>query len=131
MRLTQCEKTGLLIPENHLDSKQALKRTIDKILEDIVMAHQKRRNPYFIVFHAKFNPICPDEFQISAPVLTETLPPFTSNQMVWWVCNRRGICELLWMVPPKVPGQTRLNVQFNQKGVAYLQAKGAMPTKRA
>jgi hypothetical protein len=46
--------------------------------------------------------------------------------MVFWVSNKRGICELLWMV---TRGQdNKLKVEFNKTGVAYLQAKGAMPS---
>jgi hypothetical protein len=31
------------------------------------------------------------------------------------------------MVPPKLKGE-KLKVEFNKEGVAYLQAKGAMPS---
>ena len=45
--------------------------------------------------------------------------------MVFHINNERGICEILWMVSPRKKGE-KLKVEFNQKGVAYLQAKGAM-----
>ena len=47
--------------------------------------------------------------------------------MVFWVSPIKGIVELLWMVAAKKKGQ-KLKVEFNNKGVAYLQAKGAMPS---
>jgi hypothetical protein len=65
---------------------------------------------------------------IDAPKITHRLPPFIAHSFVFWVDNARGICELLWMVSAKKPGQKHLNVEFNQEGVAYLQAKGAMPS---
>ena len=67
------------------------------------------------------------EFSIDAPVMMYKLPPFVSNQMVFFVSPKRGLCEMLWMVPAKKKGG-KLNVEFNKTGVAYLQAKGAMPT---
>ena len=47
--------------------------------------------------------------------------------MVYFVSPKSGLCELLWIVAPKKKGQ-KLKVEFNTKGVAYLQAKGAMPS---
>jgi|SRR5690606_6505897 len=131
MKMLKCPETGLMLPANLVDEKQALKKVIDEWLEKTVMMHQHIDRPYFITFHAKFNRFDSSEFEMDAPVVTSKLPPFTSNQMVYWVCNKRGICELLWMVPPKKPGEKTLKVEFNKDGVAYLQAKGAMPRANA
>lgn len=130
MDLVKCPESGLLIPRNFVDEKQALKKVIDEWLEKTVLMHQHLKEPYYITFHAKFNKHDPSSFEMDAPVITHRLPGFTSNQMVYWVCNRRSICELLWIVPPKRPGE-KLKVEFNKEGVAYLQAKGAMPANAA
>lgn len=117
------------MPKQFVDEKQALKKVIDEWLERTVMGHQHLDKPYFITFHAKFNKFNPEEFELDAPVITFSLPGFTSNQMVYWCSNQRSICELLWIVPPKRPGE-KLKVEFNKEGVAYLQAKGAMPKSK-
>lgn len=122
-----CPTSGLILPRQFVDEKQALKKVIDEWLDKTVMQHQHLDYPYFITFHAKFNKFNPEEFNLDPPVITDRVPPFTSNQLVWWVDNKRGICELLWIVPPKRPGEKKLKVEFNKEGVAYLQAKGAMP----
>ncbi len=122
-----CPNSGLVLPTQFIDAKQSLKKSIDEWLEKTVKSMEHMKENYFIVMHAKFNPDNPEEFLMDAPKITTKLPPFTSNQMVWWVSNRKGICELLWMVQRKRKGE-KLKVEFNQKGVAYLQAKGAMPS---
>lgn len=124
-----CPNSGLILPKQFVDEKQALKKVIDEWLDRTVMDHQHLDKPYFITFHAKFNKFNPEEFELDAPVISFSLPGFTSNQMVYWVDNKRSICELLWIVPPKRPGE-KLKVEFNTKGVAYLQAKGAMPKSK-
>jgi len=129
--MMQCPETGLYLPKNHIDEKAALKKVIDEFVEKTVNQHQHLDMPYFITFHAKFNPHNPGEFELDPPKVTTRIPPFSSNQMVFWVCNRQGICELLWMVPPKKQGEKKLRVEFNKEGVAYLQAKGAMPSNKA
>lgn len=120
-----CPKTGLLIPSNLIDQKFALKKFIDDWLERTVLANQHIKVPYFITFHAKFDPLNPEEFHVNQPKITKILPPFMSNTMVFWVDNKRSICEMLWMVPPKKKGE-KPKIEFNTKGVAYLQAKGAL-----
>ena len=127
----QCPETGLFLPKNHVDEKLALKKVIDEFLEKTVNQHQYLDQPYFITFHAKFNQYTGDEFEIDPPKVTSKLPPFMSNSLVWFVNNRSGLCELLWIVPPKKPGEKKLRVEFNKEGVAYLQAKGAMPSSKA
>ena len=116
--------TGLMLPREFVDQKQALKKVIDDLVDASVNANNHLRDTYYLVLHMKFQG---EEFQISSPVVTFRLPPFTSNQMVFWVNNQKSICELLWMVPPKKKGE-KLKVEFNKSGVAYLQAKGAMPS---
>ena len=127
MSLVKCPGSGLLLPREFVDEKASLKKNIDSLVEDSVnqMSHVKEN--YFLTIHAKFSPHNPSEFQISQPVATFKLPSFVSNQLVYWVSNQRGICELLWMVSAKKPGE-KLKVEFNKEGVAYLQAKGAMPS---
>lgn len=123
----QCPTSGLIIPRQFVDEKSALKKVIDEYVEKAVNSLQHVRGTYYLVLHAKFDPHNPGNFNMDAPKATKKLPPFTSNQMVFWVSNERGICELLWMVAPKKPGE-KLKVEFNKSGVAYLQAKGAMPS---
>ena len=119
--------SGLVLPEKFIDEKQSLKKSIDSVVDQAVYDNQRIRGTYFLTIHAKFDRFQPDTFTISPPVATKRLPPFMSNQMVFWVSNEREICELLWMVPPKKRGE-KLKVEFNKSGVAYLQAKGAMPS---
>ncbi len=123
----QCPTSGLLLPSKFVDEKQALKKVIDDYVEKAVNELQHIGGTFYLILHAKFDPHNPGNFNIDMPKATRKLPPFTSNQMVWWVCVRRGICELLWMVAPKKPGE-KLKVEFNKTGVAYLQSKGAMPS---
>lgn len=118
--------SGLLLPRQFVDEKQALKKVIDELVDQAVYANQHIKHNYYLTLHAKFNKFDPSQFEISPPVVTERLPPFTSNQMVFWVSNKKGICELLWMVTRGQDG--KLKVEFNKTGVAYLQAKGAMPS---
>lgn len=127
MTCLQDPVSGLILPRKFVDEKQALKKVIDDVLDEAVYANQQVKETYYLVIHAKFDQIDPTKFNVSAPVVTFRLPPFTSNQMVFWVNNQKGICELLWMVPAKKPGE-RLKIEFNTTGVAYLQAKGAMPS---
>lgn len=125
-KLTKCPISGLILPRKFIDEKASLKKIIDQWLEKTVNQHQYIKGTYFIVFHAKFNPCDPTEFQMDAPKIVSKLPQFISNSMVFYVNNSKGICELLWMVAPRKRGQ-KLKVEFNTNGVAYLQAKGAMP----
>ena len=125
--LTKCPDSGLLLPKQFVDEKSALKKVIDEWLENALSALSHVRDNYFLVFGARFDKNDPSSFNVKAPVATYKIPPFTSNQLVWWVSPKRGICELLWMVAPNKPGE-KLKVEFNKKGVAYLQAKGAMPS---
>ena len=75
---------------------------------------------------AHVQPVNSSEFVVNRPVITRKLPPFVSNTLVFWVNNQKGICELLWIVTRKSNG--KLKIDFNTEGVAYLQAKGAMPS---
>lgn len=123
--LMQDPVSGLILPRQLVDEKQALKKVIDDVIDKAVYANQHIKQNYYLTLHAKFDRHDPTKFVISQPMVTYRLPPFTSNQMVFWVSNKKGICELLWMV---TRGQNRkLKVEFNKTGVAYLQAKGAMP----
>ncbi len=124
--LLQDPSSGLLLPRQHVDEKVALKKVIDDVIDNAVLANQHLKKTYYLTVHAKFDRLDPSKFVISTPVITYRLPPFTSNQMVFWVSNAKGICELLWMVTRGNDG--KLRVEFNKTGVAYLQAKGAMPS---
>lgn len=127
MKLARDPKSGLILPSNHVDEKQSLKKSIDEWVEKAISALKHVKENYFLVLHAKFNRNDPSIFEMDMPKATFKLPPFTSNQMVFWISPKRGIKELLWMVAPNKPGE-RLKVEFNKTGVAYLQAKGAMPS---
>lgn len=117
------ETPELLLHPDYMDEKELLKSYLGKAVDTIVMQNQNKRDPYFIVFHEKSDSIN-SQMKIS---LSDRLPSFVTNQIVFWCCNKQGICEWLWTVPPKEPGQ-KMRVEFNTEGVAYLQAKGAMPS---
>ncbi len=127
MNLLQDPVSGLMLPRQLVDEKQALKKVIDDVIEDAVMSNQHIRETYYLTLHAKFDKFDPTKFIVSRPVISHRLPPFISNQMVFWVSNKKGICELLWMVTRG--SDHKLKVEFNKTGVAYLQAKGAMPSR--
>lgn len=117
------ETPGLLLDRAFIDEKEMMKSHLNKAVDTIVMQNQKRTEPYFIVFHEKSD-VEHSQMKIS---VSNKLPGFVTNQIVFWVCNHRGICEWLWTVPPSVKGK-KLKPEFNTSGVAYLQAKGAMPS---
>ncbi len=121
----QCPETGLILPREFIDEKTSLKRSIEEILEKAVNSMQHLRENYFLTFHAMFDKVNPEVFRISSPKATFKIPGFRTNTLVYWISNTKGICELLWMVPPKKDGEN-IKVDFNIEGVAYLQAKGAM-----
>lgn len=117
------ETPDLHLHPDFMDEKEILKKYLLKAVETIVYQNQRKDKPYFIIFHEK-------EFDGKSNMKIKVepqLPGFITNSIVFWVCNKRGICEWLWTVPPIVPGQ-KLKVEFNTSGVAYLQAKGAMPS---
>lgn len=122
-----CPNSGLILPKQFIDEKTALKKVIDDYVDQVTRQYGYIKGNYFLTFHAKFDPKNPNNFNVDAPKITKKLPPFLSNTLVWFVSNTRGICELLWMVAPKKKGE-KLKVEFNKTGVAYLQAKGAMPS---
>ncbi len=126
--LMQDPVSGLMLPREFVDQKQALKKVIDELVEKAVSSNSHITRNYYLTLHMKFDRDNSSEFKISQPVASYKLPPFQSNSMVFWVSPKSGICELLWMVAPKKPGQKSLQVEFNKSGVAYLQAKGAMPS---
>jgi hypothetical protein len=127
MRMSRDPVTNLILPTKFIDERTSLKRMINELVDNVVRSSGHIKGSYFLTFHAKFDPCDPTVFNVSAPKITIKLPPLISNSLVYWVSNKRGICELLWMVPPKKKGE-KLKVEFNTQGVAYLQAKGAMPS---
>lgn len=127
MSLRKDPISGLILPEKFIDEKQSLKKSINDLVEKAVNEHQHLDRPYFLTFHAKFDKLDPTVFKVDYPKITSKLPGFMSNTLVYWVDNKKGVKELLWMVPPKKPGE-KLRVEFNKEGVAYRQAKGAMPS---
>jgi len=126
MQMMQDPVSKLILPEKFVAEKNALKKSLNKIVESAVNSI-KIDETYFLVLHASFDPNDPKTFVVSQIVASLKLPSFTSNQMVFWVNPKKGICELLWIVAPKKKGE-KLKVEFNKEGVAYLQAKGAMPS---
>ena len=117
------ETPSLLLDPALIDEKEMMKEYMAKAVDTIVLQNQKRSEPYFVVFHEHSDSLS----RMKISVATK-LPSFITNSVVFWVCNRRGICEWLWTVPPKMPGQKHVYPEFNTEGVAYLQAKGAMPS---
>lgn len=124
--LMQDPKSGLMLPRQFIDEKQALKKVIDDVIDNAVNQGSHITDNYYLTIHARFDKFEPEKFVVSRPVATYRLPPFMSGQMVFWVSNKKGICELLWMVTRG--SDKKLKVEFNKTGVAYLQAKGAMPS---
>ena len=118
--------SGLLLPRQFVDEKVALKKVVDDVLDNAVKDNQHIKQTYYLTLHAKFDKFDSSSFVVSKPVISYKLPPFISNSFVFWVNNSKGICELLWMVSRG--NNKKLKVEFNKEGVAYLQAKGAMPT---
>lgn len=127
-RMSECPVTGLILPTKFIDEKQSLKKSIDDEVERAVneMDHKNFKDNYFLTIHAKFDQHDPEVFRIGRSKASTKIPSFMTNTFVFWVSPKRGICELLWMVPVKRPGK-KLKVEFNKEGVAYLQAKQAMP----
>lgn len=125
-QLLQDPESGLLLPKQFVDEKAALKKVIDQLVDAAVYANQHLKFTYYLTLQARFDKHDPSQFNISAPIVTDRLPPFKADTLVFWVSNQKGICELLWMVTRD--RRRKLKVEFNQSGVAYLQAKGAMPS---
>lgn len=125
MAMKECPISGLILPEQFIEEKASLKKSIESLVQSSVNQLSHLDKNYYLVIHAKFDERDPTTFRFSPPKATYKLPPFMSNQLVYWVSPKSGIVELLWMVAPKKPGE-KLHVEFNTKGVAYLQAKGAM-----
>jgi len=125
--MMKCPDSGLILPKRFVAEKTALTKVITDYVDNVTRTNGHIKGTYYLTFHAKFDPNNPSNFKITEPKLTKSLPSFISNSMVYWVSNEKGICELLWMVSPKKKGE-KLKVEFNTQGVAYLQAKGAMPS---
>lgn len=110
-----CKSSGLVIPREFRDEKEVLKESLTNTINQIVKKYQNRHGRYFIVFHGKFyGDVLRQKIRI-----TDSLPPFMTNQIVFWVCNQRSICEWLWSVGP-----SKKQIEFNKEGVAYLKTKG-------
>lgn len=125
--MMQCPTSGMILPKKFVDEKLALKKVIDDYVQKACSEFSHLKGTYFLTLHAKFDKNDPGSFNIDPPKITTQLPPFVSNSFVFYVNNRRGLCELLWMVAPVKKGQ-KLKVEFNKESVAVLQAKGAMPS---
>jgi len=125
-KLIQDPSSRLMLPERFVAEKQALKKSLNEIVEKAINAIEINET-YFLILQASFDKLDPSKFVVKQIKVSLKLPQFTSNQMVFWVNPKKGIKELLWMVAPKLKGE-KLQVEFNKEGVAYLQAKGAMPS---
>jgi hypothetical protein len=125
-KMSRCPTSGLLLPSNFIDEKRSLKKALEEVVEKAINSIGHVRETYFLAIHAMFDREDSSLFKVSAPKATVKMPSFRSNTLVFWVSPGKGICELLWMVAPKKKGE-KLQVEFNQEGVAYLQAKQAMP----
>lgn len=130
MKMLKDPVTKLLLPEKFIEEKNSLKKSIDKMVSDAVHELSKETRDYCLVFHALFDKFDPTIFRVTTPIATFKLPPFTTNQMVFYVSNKREICELLWMVPPVRKGE-KAKVEFNKEGVANLRKKGVTPSLKA
>lgn len=114
--------SGLVVPKSFFDEKEFLKESLNKIINETIEDNQHIKGRYFIVFHGKFDEMTENGLRMHT-YTTRDLPTFMTNQIVFYIDNRRGLSEWLWTVTPN------RKVQFNTEGVAYLQAKGAMPSR--
>lgn len=130
MKMSVDPETKLILPEKFIDEKTSLKNEINRLVSDAINEMNKETRDYLLVFHARFSKHDPSLFQVSTPIATFKIPPFMANQMVYYVSNRRGLCELLWMVSPNLKGE-KITVEFNKEGVANLHKKGVMPSLEA
>lgn len=128
-KLFKDPKSGLFLSEQHIETKEKLKRAIDLAVIEAVNAPELShiQENYYISIHASFDSENKNIFNIDVPRAYLKLPRFRSNTMVFWISPSSGVIELLWMVAPKREGR-KLKVEFNKTGAAYLQAKGAMPS---
>lgn len=127
MSLLECPQSKLLLPREFVDERIALKNVINELLEKATNSLSHVRDNYFLTLSAKFSKFDASQFEVNEPIATYKIPPFKNNTLVYWVSPTKGIRELLWMVAPTQKGE-KLKVEFNKEGVAYLQAKGAMPS---
>jgi len=131
MRLAKCPVSKLLLPEKLIEEKSSLKNELNKIVDDAINSLSHLRENYFLTMHAKFDKFDPSVFVVSQLVATLKVPnAFMSNTMVFWINVKNAVCVLLWMVPSTREGE-KPEPEFNKPGVAYLHAKGAMPSSQA
>ena len=126
MRMSRDPVSKLILPQKFIEAKHSLKSSLNKIVEEAINSVTIREN-YFLILHARFDKLDPEKFIVSQIKASLKIPAFTSNQMVFFISPKRGIKELLWMVSPRKKGE-KLKIEFNKSGVAYLQAKGVMPS---
>lgn len=128
-KLLKDPRSGLFLSEQHIEEKEKIKQAIDLAVKEAINAPELAHieDDYYIIIHASFDEENKSIFNIDVPKAMLKLPRFRSNTLVFWVSPKKGIVELLWMVAPKKEGK-KLKVEFNKKGAAYLQAKGAMPS---
>ena len=88
------EVPDMLLNPDFMDEKEMLKKYLGKAVDTIVNQNQKRDTPYFIIYHEKSDGIASNQ-KIR---VKEKLPAFITNSVVFWVDNRRGICEWLWKI---------------------------------
>lgn len=115
-------QNGLILPQEYFDEKEFLKENLNKIINETIEDNQHIEGRYFIEFHGRFDLQNPEAIRMNTSVVRD-LPIFMTNQIVFYVDNSKGLAEWLWTVTPNK------KVQFNTQGIAYLQAKGAMPSK--
>ncbi len=125
--LVRCPDSNLMLPRQFVDERRALVNVINEYVDRVVNEHQWIREVYYLTLKARFNKHNPGEFNMDEPKITTKLPPFLANSFVYWINNQKGVKELLWMCSPVKKGE-KIQVEFNKEGVAYLQAKGAMPS---
>jgi len=88
-------EVGELLPSIGKDFVEGLKKCIQE--------HKHRREPYWILHHAewRWNGICDELRHTFAPMGIR--PPRMLNTMCWYVDNKSGRLEVLWVLPPDAP----------------------------
>jgi len=94
-------KGNIFVPQGIIDKsrddKSALMKDFKSNFDSILNENSHRREPYFILFKAKFDDFNPN---VCRQVFTvyEDRPPYIVRSLVFWVDNTRGLVLRIWEV---------------------------------